>query len=204
MDDYINQAILGVDDRFAVGQPVPRSEDPVLLRGEGQYSDDGNLPGQAYAVIVRSQYAHGLIRSIDVDEARAMPGVLAVYTAADLAAGGLGPLPVRQVMNNPDGTPIAQPGRHPLAAAKGSYVGGGIARVIAGSLAAAKDASDAVIVEIDPLPAVTEPGEADAPGAPRLYDDVPNNVGCDFHFGESEAVAAAFASAAHVTRLKLR
>jgi hypothetical protein len=97
MNDHIDPIAFGLDDRFAIGQPVPRSEDPVLLRGEGRYSDDVSLPGQAYAMMVRSHHAHGVIRGIDMAAARAMPGVLAVYTAADLAASGIGPLPPRQV-----------------------------------------------------------------------------------------------------------
>src|SRR5579863_3363554 len=83
------------EDRFAIGQPVPRAEDPVLVRGAGHYSDDFSRPGQAYAVMVRSPYAHGVIRGIDTAEARAVPGVLAVYTAADLEAGGIVPMPSR-------------------------------------------------------------------------------------------------------------
>ena len=204
MNDYIDAVELGVDDRFAIGQPVPRAEDPVLLRGEGMYSDDWNRPGQAYCWIVRSPYAHGVIRGIDTQAARAVPGVLAVYTAADLAAGGIGPLPARQVMNNRDGTPMLQPVRHALATDKVRHVGEAVAAVIGDSLAAAKDGAEAVELDIEPLPAVTEPGEADAPGAPQFYDDVPNNVGLDFHFGDSEAVAAAFARAAHVTKIELR
>jgi aerobic carbon-monoxide dehydrogenase large subunit len=204
MDDYIDPTILGSDDRFGIGQPVPRSEDPVLLRGDGHYADDFSLLGQAYAVIARSHHAHGIIRGIDTTAARAMPGVLAVYTAADLQAGGIGPLPARQVMNNRDGTPMAQPVRHVLATDKVRYVGEAVACVIAESVAAAKDAAEAVVIDIDPLPAVSEPSAAAAPGAPLLYDDVPNNIGLDFHFGDSEAVAAAFAKAAHVTRLELR
>src|SRR5437763_11342854 len=204
MDDYIDPTILGTDDRFAIGQPVLRSEDPVLLRGEGHYSDDVRLPGQAYAVMVRSHYAHGIIRGIDTAAARAMPGVLAVYTAADLAVGGIGPLPARQVMNNRDGTPMLQPMRYVLATDKVRHVGEAVAAVIADSIAAAKDAAEAVVVDIDPLPAVSEPSQATTPSAPLLYDDVPDNVGLDFHFGDSDAVTAAFAQAAHVTRLDLR
>ncbi len=204
MDDYSNTAILGTEDRFAIGQPVPRSEDPVLLRGEGHYSDDFNLPGQAYAVIVRSPMAHGLIHKIETSVARAMPGVLAVHTAADLEKGGIGPLPARQVMNNRDGTPMLQPVRHALATDKVRYVGEAVAAVIAETVAQAKDAAEAAEVDIEALPAVTEPSAATAPGGPRLYDDVPENVGLDFHFGDSAAVAEAFARAAHVTRLELR
>src|SRR5438045_3804506 len=204
MDDYVDTAVLGTEDRFAIGQPVPRSEDPVLLRGEGHYSDDFNLPGQAYAVIVRSPMAHGLIHKIETSVARAMPGVLAVYTAADLEKGGIGPLPARQVMNNRDGTPMLQPVRYALATDKVRYVGEAVAAVIAETVAQAKDAAEAVEIDIETLPAVTEPSPATAPGAPRLYEDVPNNVGLDFHFGDSAAVAEAFGRAAHVTTLELR
>ena len=204
MHDYVDTAVLGTEDRFAIGQPVPRSEDPVLLRGEGHYSDDFNLPGQAYAVIVRSPMAHGLIHKIETSVARAMPGVLAVYTAADLEKGGIGPLPARQVMNNRDGTPMLQPVRDALATDKVRYVGEAVAAVIAETVAQAKDAAEAAEVDIEALPAVTEPSAATAPGGPRLYDEVPENVGLDFHFGDSAAVAEAFARAAHVTRLELR
>jgi aerobic carbon-monoxide dehydrogenase large subunit len=204
MNDFIDPTAFGIDEKFAIGQPVPRSEDPVLLRGEGHYSDDVSLPGQAYAVMVRSHHAHGLIRQIDTAEARAMPGVLAIYTAADLATGGVGPLPARQVMNNRDGKPMLTPTHYALATDKVRHVGEAVAAVIAETVAAAKDAAEAVSVEIDPLPAVTAPGEAAAANAPQLYDDVPDNVGLDFHYGDSEKVAAAFAGAAHVTRLVLR
>src|SRR5438445_1190091 len=203
MDDFIDPMMLDLD-RFAIGQPVPRSEDPVLVSGKGQYTDDVNLAGQAYAVIVRSHYAHGVIRGIDSSATRGMPGVLGVYTAADLAAGGIGPLPPRQVMNNRDGTPMLSPVRYALATDRVRHVGEAVAVVIAESVAAAKDAAESVVVDIEPLPAVTEPGDAAVPSAPLIYDDVPANVGLDFHFGDSDAVEAAFASAAHVTRLELR
>jgi aerobic carbon-monoxide dehydrogenase large subunit len=203
MDDFVDTTLLDLD-RFAVGQPVPRSEDPVLVSGTGRFTDDFNFAGQAYAVIVRSHYAHGIIRNIDASTARKMPGVLGVYTAVDLAAGGFGPLPPRQVMNNRDGTPMLSPIRYSLPTDKVRYVGEAIAAVIAETLAEAKDAAEAVVVDIDPLPAVTTASAAAAPGAPQLYDDVPRNVGLDFHYGDSEQVAAAFAHAAHVTRLQLR
>jgi len=204
MDDYIDPNMFADEERFAIGQPVPRTEDPVLLRGAGHYSDDVSLPGQAYAVMVRSPYAHGVIRAIDSAAARAMPGVLAIYTAVDLDAGGIGPLAPRQVVRNRDGTPMLSPTRHALATGKVRYVGETVAAIIAETVAAAKDAAEAVVVDIDPLPAVTDPARAAADDAPRLFDDVPGNVGVDFHFGDSDKVAAAFASAAHVTRLELR
>src|SRR5437762_1791142 len=204
MNDHIDASAFGLDDRFAIGQPVPRSEDPVLLRGEGRYSDDISLPGQAYAVMVRSHHAHGVIRGIDTAAARAMPGILAIYAAADLAAGEVGPLPPRQVMNNRDGTSMLSPVRYALATDKVRHVGEAVAVVIAETVAAAKDAAEAMVVDVEPLPAVSEPDQADAPGASQIYDEVPGNVGLDFHYGDSEAVAAAFARAAHVTRLDLR
>src|SRR3954451_16355591 len=161
MDDRIDPMMFaGDEDRFAIGQPVPRSEDPVLLRGEGKYSDDWNLPGQAYCWIVRSPYAHGLIRGIDAQAARDVPGVLAVYTAADLAAGGIGPLPARQVMDNRGGTPMLQPVRHALPPARVRHVGEAVAAVIAETLAAEKDGAEAVDLDIEPLPAVTDPDAA--------------------------------------------
>ena len=129
MNDYIDASDIGIDERFAIGQPVPRSEDPVLLRGAGRYCDDVSLAGQAYAVMVRSHHAHGAIRGIDAAAARAMPGVLAVYTAADLAAGGIGALPPRQVLKNRDGTPMLTPTRTALATDKVRYVGDAVAAV---------------------------------------------------------------------------
>src|SRR6202140_3904337 len=138
MDDAVDLNAFGLDERFAIGQPVPRSEDPVLLRGEGRYCDDVSLPGQAYAGMGRSHHAHGVIRRIDSAAARAMPGVLAVYAAADLASGGIGPLPPRQVMNNRDGTPMLTPTRHVLATDKVRHVGEGLAAIVAETVAAAK------------------------------------------------------------------
>src|ERR1051325_5461520 len=195
MNDYSDAAVLGTGDRFAIGQPVPRSEDPVLLRGQGHYSDDFNRPDQVYA---------GVIRKIDMAAARRMPGVLAVYSAADLTKGGIGPLPARQVMNNRDGTPMLQPVRHALATDKLRYVGEAVAAVIAETVAQAKDAAEAAELDIETLPAVIAPSAATRPDAPQLYDKVPENVGLDFHFGDSAAVAEAFARAAHVTKLELR
>src|SRR3984893_11449494 len=203
MNAFVDPTALELD-RFAIGQPVPRSEDPVLVSGKGRFTDDVNLAGQAYCVMVRSGHAHGVIRHIDTAAAHGMAGVLGVYTATDLAAAGIGPLPPRQVMNNRDGTPMRSPTRYALATEKVLYVGDPIAAIVAETAAAAKDGAEAVVVDIDPLPAVTSPRAAAAPGAPLLYDGVPGNVGLDFHYGDSEKVAEAFAAAAHVTRLELR
>ena len=189
--------------KFGIGQPVPRTEDPKLVRGQGQYTDDVNLPGQAFAAIVRSAHAHGVIRNIDGAAARAMPGVLAVYTGGDLIAAGYGTLKCVVPLKNRDGTPMRKPARPALPIDKVRYVGDPIACVIAETAQQAKDAAEAVVVDIDPLPAVTKASEAAQTGAPLIYDDVPNNVAIDFHFGDTAKVAAAFAGAAHVTRLDL-
>ena len=187
--------------KFAVGQSVPRSEDPQLLRGKGRYTDDVSLPGQVYAVMVRSQVAHGVIRAIESAEARKMAGVLGVYTAEDLQ--GYGPLKCVVPFNNRDGTPMKKPLREALAKGKVRYVGDPVAFVVAETLLQAKDAAEAVTIQIDALPSVTSAEEAAKDGAPQLYDDVPGNVALDYHFGDAEAAKAAFAAAAHVTKLTL-
>lgn len=188
--------------RYGVGQPVTRTEDPVLLRGEGRYTDDLNEPGQAYACMVRSNYAHGILRGIDTAAAKAMPGVLAIYTAADLAAYGSHKC-VAPLLNR-DGTPMKKPERKSLAKDRVRYVGDPVACVVAETALQARDAAEVVELDIEPLPAVTLSSEAVKPGAPQLYDDVPNNVACDYHFGDEAKVAAAFAAAAHVEKLTLR
>jgi len=187
--------------KFGIGQPVLRTEDPTLVRGHGQYTDDIRLPNEAYAVIVRSRIAHGVIKGIDTAAARAMPGVLAVYTGADLV--DYGTLKCVVPFNNRDGTPMIKPPRPALPTDKVRFVGDPVAFVVAETLLQAKDAAEAVEVEIDGLPAVVRPEEAARPGAPRLYDEAPNNVALDYHFGDSEQVTAAFAKASHVTKLKI-
>src|SRR5689334_4900466 len=189
--------------KYGVGQPVRRKEDDTLVRGKGKYTDDFNLPGQAYAWIVRSSHAHGIIRGIDTAAAKAMPGVLGVWTGADLAAAKYAPFICGLPMKNRDGTPLLQTNRPALMSDKVRYVGDPIAFVVAETLAQARDAAEAVVVDIDPLPAVTEPEEAAKPGAPQLYDHIPNNVALDYHYGDTAKVEAAFASAAHVTKLDI-
>jgi carbon-monoxide dehydrogenase large subunit len=187
--------------KFGIGQPVPRKEDPTLVRGEGCYTDDVSLPGQAYAVIVRSPYAHGIIRGIDTDEARAMPGVLGVYTAADLASYGA--LKCRLAFTSRNGEPMRKLPRPALASDRVRFVGDPVAFVVAETAAEARDAAERVGLDIDALPAVTSAKEAVQPGAPQLFDDVPNNIVVDYVFGDRERVAAAFASASHVARVSI-
>jgi aerobic carbon-monoxide dehydrogenase large subunit len=189
--------------KFGIGQPVPRKEDPTLLRGEGRYTDDVKLAGQAHAVMVRSRIAHGTIGAIDADAARAMPGVLGVFAAADLAAAGYGPIKPAILIPNRDGSPMRAPLRPALPKDRVRFVGEAMAFVVAETPAQAKDAAEAVSIEIEPLPVVTTPAAALAPDAPRLHADAPGNVAVDYHYGDTAAVDAAFATAAHVTRLTL-
>lgn len=189
--------------KYGVGQPVRRKEDDTLVRGKGRYTDDFNLPGQAYAVVVRSTHAHGVIRGIGTDAARAMPGVLGVWTGQDLDAAGYGPFTCGLPLKSRDGSPLLQTNRQPLATDKVRFVGDPIAFVVAETLAQARDAAEAVELDIEPLPAVTDPEEATTPGAPQLYDHIPNNVALDYHYGDMEKVNAAFASAAHVTKVDI-
>jgi carbon-monoxide dehydrogenase large subunit len=189
--------------KFGIGQPVPRQEDPTLLKGQGRYSDDVQLANVAHAVMVRSQVAHGLLKGIDTEEAGTMPGVLGIWTGADLNATGYGPLKTLIPVPNRDGTPMKTPTRYSLATDKVRYVGDPVAIVVAETLAEARDAAEAVIVDIESLPAVTDARAAAQPGAPLVFDDIADNLCVDFHYGESDQVAEAFAKAAHVTRLRL-
>ncbi|MDI1286857.1 MAG: xanthine dehydrogenase family protein molybdopterin-binding subunit [Reyranella sp.] len=189
--------------KFGVGQPVPRNEDPALLKGEGRYSDDVSLENQAYCVMVRSQMAHGIIKGVDAEEARGMPGVLSVWTGADLNAAGYGALKTVMMVPQRDGSPMKTPTRYSLATDKVRFVGDPVAFVVAETQAQARDAAEAVVLDIEALPAVTEAREAARPGAPVVFDDVPGNVCADYHYGDAPKVEEAFARAAHVTRLRL-
>jgi aerobic carbon-monoxide dehydrogenase large subunit len=189
--------------KYGVGQPVRRKEDDTLVRGKGKYTDDFQLPGQVYAWIVRSSHAHGVLRGIDASAAKAMPGVLGVWTGTDLVAAGYGPFTCALPLKSRDGTPLHQTNRTALMTDKVRYVGDPVAFVVAETLVQARDAAEAVEVDIDPLPSVTDPEEAAQPGAPQLYDHIPNNVALDYHFGDAEKVEAAFTNAAHVTKLDI-
>ena len=200
MDDRTSETALALT-KFGVGQPVRRTEDPKLVRGEGRYTDDVNLPGQVHAVMVRSTVAHGVIRGIDTTAAKAMPGVRAVLTGADLAA--YGGLKCNLPLKNRDGSPIRYTPRPALAADKVRFVGDPVVCVVADSVAQAKDAAESVVLDIEPLPAVMSAREAAQPGAPKVWDDVPDNIALDFHYGDSAKVAEAMAKAAHVVKLPL-
>ena len=189
--------------KFGIGQPAYRKEDARLLRGGGCYTDDIHLPGQCYGVMVRSEVAHGILHRLDVAAAQKLPGVLAVYTSADLLAAGYGTLPCPVALKNSDGSEMAKPPRHALAVGKVRYAGEGIAFVVAETLAAAKDGAELVAANIEPLAAVSNVAAAALEGAPQLFDEVPNNVCLDWSSGDRAAVDKAFEEAAHVTRLAL-
>src|ERR1700759_3248161 len=189
--------------KSGVGQPVRRKEDDTLVRGKGKYTDDFSLPNQAYAWMVRSSHAHGVIKGIDISAAKAMPGVLGVWTGADLVAAGYKPFVCGLPLKSRDGSPLLQTNRMPLTTDKVRYVGGAVAFVVAETVAQARDAAEAVVIDIEPLPAVTNAAEATRPGAPQLYEHIPNNIALDFHYGDTARIDAAFAGAAHVTKLDI-
>jgi aerobic carbon-monoxide dehydrogenase large subunit len=199
MDDRTTETALSLT-KFGVGQPVRRTEDPALVRGKGCYTDDLSRPRQAFAVMVRSREAHGVIRSIETAAARAMPGVLAVYTAADLS--GYGPLKCNLPLKSRDGSAIRYTPRPALTGDKVRFVGDAVACVVAETVAQAKDAAEAVTIDVEPLEPVLKPSDAVKPGAPLVFDAVPNNIALDFHYGDAAKVADAFAKAKHVTRLE--
>jgi aerobic carbon-monoxide dehydrogenase large subunit len=206
MQDYTSPASLEnamAQQKYGVGQPVRRKEDDTLVRGKGLYTDDFNLPKQAFAWIVRSNHAHGIIKGIDTAAAKGMPGVLGVWTGTDLASSGYAPFVCGMPLKNRDGTLVLQTNRPALPTDKVRYVGDPIAFVVAETAAQARDAAEAVEMDIEPLPAVTNAEEATQPGAPLLYEHIPNNVALDYHYGDTAKIDAAFASAAHVTKLDI-
>jgi aerobic carbon-monoxide dehydrogenase large subunit len=188
--------------KYAIGQPVPRKEDATLLRGHGRYTDDINLPGQAHAYMLRSSIAHGRIKSIDTSAAKAMKGVLAIITGEDVKPYGT--LQSALPFKSKDGTDLKKPPRPALPTDKVRFFGDPIACVVAETLLQAKDAAEAINVDIEPLPVVTTPEQATAPNAPALFEDVPGNICLDFHYGDGDKVAAAFAGAAHRVKLDIR
>src|SRR6058998_1803550 len=188
-------------EKFAVGQSVRRLEDPRLLRGFGRYSDDVNLAHQAYAFVVRSLHAHAAIWSIDTSAARAARGVLAVLTGADLAADGLGDLPTDKTRKRRDGSAAFATPRPALVRDRARHVGDPVALVVAATAEQAVDAAELVAVDYAPLPAVAATADAARPGAPAVWAEAPDNVAFVWEAGNKDAVARAFAGAAHVTRL---
>jgi carbon-monoxide dehydrogenase large subunit len=189
--------------RFGSGKPVRRLEDPTLVTGRGQFTDDLERAGQTHLVFLRSPFGHARIRSVDSTAARALPGVLAVYSGADLAAAGVKPMANEVPFPRPDGKPGASAPRHALAVDRARYVGEAVAAVVAESRQAALDASEAIVVDYEDLPAVVDPIAAMAPGAPVLCDAAPDNIAAEMNHGDAQATDAAFARAAHVVALDI-
>ena len=185
---------------FGIGQAVARFEDPRLLRGEGRFVHDVNLPGQLHAVLVRSPHAHARIVGIDTKAAAAAAGVVAVFTGDDYAREGFGgPSPTLK-RSRPDGSPMFWRAHPVLARDRVRYVGDPVAMVIAETLAQAKDAAELVEVEYEALPVVTSAAEAVKSGAAAVWDECPDNVSNVFELGNRAATEAAFAAAAHIVK----
>jgi carbon-monoxide dehydrogenase large subunit len=190
--------------RFALGQSVARVEDAELVRGAARYTDDFELAGAAHACILRSPHAHANVLSIDTAAARAAPGVLAVLTAEEAAADGLGDIPCLVPVTNTDGTPRADTPRPVLAGKRVRHVGDPVALVVAKTLAQARDAAELIAVDYDPLAAAADTRSATQAGTPRVWDHIADNLCFDIGAGSDKAaVDAAIAGAAHLTRLEL-
>jgi aerobic carbon-monoxide dehydrogenase large subunit len=196
---------MGANDTTAlastIGQPVLRKEDARFLTGTGQYTNDVSMPRQTCAYFLRSPHAHAAIRSIDVVKAKTLPGVVEIFTGADLT--GVNGLPCGWLITGTDGKPMNEPPHPVLAQGKVRYVGDAVALVIAESIAEAKDAAEQIGVDYDVLPAVVNPVDALAPGAPLIHDQAPGNKCYTWALGDKAAVDAAFATAAHVTKLDI-
>lgn len=189
--------------KFGIGQPVLRTEDPKLLTGRGEYTDDYNADGQAYATFLRSPVAHGNISALITDAAAAAPGVIAVYTGEDLRAAGIKDIPCPISVKSRDGSDAVVPERPSLAVGQVKHVGDPVAAVIAETAAQAREAADLIELDIDILPSVADPVEAEKDGAPQVWEQAKGNTCLDFHWGDEDAVQKAFADADHVTRVTL-
>ena len=189
--------------RFGASRSQKRLEDDRLLVGRGVYSDDREFPNQAWLVLVRSPYAHAHIRSIDLSACRSASGVLAAWEMGELRKAGVNAIPFPALFKRADGSPMAAPARTPLAEGKVYYVGQPVAAIVAATRVQAQDAAELAAIEYEELPCVVDPREAVAPGAPLLFERAAGNVAAEAAYGNPDAVAKAFAAAAHVTRLEL-
>jgi len=186
-----------------IGAGVKRKEDYRFLTGAGQYTDDVVLPQQSYGVFLRSPHAHARIRSIDIDAAKASPGVIAIFTGKDLAADNVGGLPCGWLIHSTDGSPMHEPPHPVIAHDKALHVGDQVALVVAESLKEAKDAVELIAVDYEELPAVVDTASAADSGKPLVHDAVPGNVCYNWGHGDKARTDAAFAQAAHVTTLDI-
>ena len=187
--------------RFGSGRSVQRLEDRALVIGAGRYTDDVNLDGQAHLLFLRSPYPHARIVSVDAAAARAMPGVVAVITGAELVAAGVKSIPTSPFMKRADGSACASPPRLGLAHEVVRFVGEAVVAVLAKTIAQGRAALEAVTVTYDELPAVVEIAQATAPGAGQVLQGLGDNIAAEMRHGDAGATDAAFAKAAHVVKL---
>ncbi|TMG81661.1 MAG: xanthine dehydrogenase family protein molybdopterin-binding subunit [Betaproteobacteria bacterium] len=192
---------MGTNDLNTIGQSIRRKEDVRFLTGAGQYTDDVNPPQHTHAYFLRSPHAHAKIRKIDMSKAKAAPGVVAIYTSDDLT--GVNGLPCGWLITGTDGQPMKEPPHPVLAQGKVRYVGDGVAMVIAETPDQAKDAAELIDVDYDVLSAVVNPVDALKSGAPQIHDGASGNKCYTWALGDKAAVDAAFAKAAHVTKLDI-
>ncbi len=187
--------------QFGLAQPVRRVEDPRLLKGAGAYTDDMTLPGQLTGIVLRSPHAAAKITRLDTTAASKLPGVVAIYTSADLDADGIGELPCQALIKNKDGSDIHNPGHPVLARGIVRHSGDPVAFIVAETAAAGRDAAEAIEVEYEVLPSITDLAAALDDTATRVWPEVPNNQVFDWEIGQKDKTAELFDSAAHVTRL---
>lgn len=189
--------------RFGSDRDALRSEDAPLLTGRGRFTDDVAVPGQVHAAFVRAQVSHGALRAVDASRARALPGVLGVFTGAELTADGLGAIPPAVALPGRGGRAMFAASMPPLAIDRVRYVGEPVAIVVAETAAQAQDAAEAVRIDYAELPSAPDIAGAIAPDAPAIHAARPGNIALDWTDGDAAAVDAAFAQAAHVERVRL-
>jgi len=185
---------------FAIGQPVPRFEDPRLVKGGGRYIADMTFPGMAYGYVLRSPHAHARIRSINCAKAKAAPGVVAVLTGADYKAAGFGDLPVPGGLKRRGDVPGYRPRYPALVEDRVRMIGDYVAFVVAETYYQAVDAAELIEIDYEPLPAIVSTGDAVKSGVPLVWEDCPNNIGFIQTEGDKAATDAAFARADHIVK----
>src|SRR5437016_7666100 len=198
-------------DFRSIGKPIRRGEDARLVTGQGRFSDDFHLDGQTYAAMVRSPYPHARILGVDCARAQELPGVLGVFTGADCLADKLSPIPHDPLPKTKYDMKLSAAGGRPvfigpqmlLPADKARHVGEAVAMVVAKTKAQALDAAEAVEIAYEELPFVIHSEDAMTPGAPKVWDEVPDNIAVDTSFGDRAATDQAFAGADHVIKLDL-
>jgi len=188
---------------FGIGQPVPRAEDPYLVRGAGRYVDDVKLIGEARAYVLRSPHAHARIVAIDAARARAAPGVVLVLTGSDPALLALGLQRPWHPRKRRDGSPVFISPQPLLARERVHYVGDPVALIVAETIDQAKDAAELIEIDYETLPAVPTTEAAIAPGAPAVWQDCPDNIAFMHELGDKTAVEKAFTTAAHIVRHRM-